>query len=166
MSEFIIQVNASPQLFLKNGIDFLEAAWRCAGTDESGAVQIMKDGTLVMIPSATVVNAVFSIEMFLKAILRKAGIHYPDRGRDGHDLFKLFKLLGDSQRETTIINQFVGYSKDGKSLFEEFAGRHANDFVDIRYYVEEVGWARMDPLTVIRYAFNLGQAAKYIVNGK
>ena len=164
MSEFNIQVNTSPQLFLKNGNDFLEAAWRCAGRDENGAVQIIKDGTLVMIPSATVVNAAFSIEMFLKAILRKTGIKYPERGRDGHDLAKLFKLLEGNQLETTIINRFSGYSREGTPLFEEFAKRHAEDFVNIRYYVEKAGWAEMDPLTVISFAFNLGQAAKYIVN--
>lgn len=165
MSEFNIQVVPSPQLFLKNGNDFLEAAWRCAGRDENGVVQIFKDSRLVMIPSATVVNAAFSIEMFLKAILIKAGIAYPKKNRDGHDLFKLFKLLEGKQKEKAIINRFIGCSEDGTPLFDEFAKNHAQDFADIRYYIEKKGWARMDPLKLVTFAYNLGQAATCIVNG-
>lgn len=164
MSEYNIKVNSSPKLFLQQGDEFLEAAWRCAGRDNTGVVRIAEKGQINILPSAAVVNAVFSIEMYLKAILQKAGLKYPKNGRDGHDLSKLYNLLKDRKKETDAINAFVGKSKDGASLFEEFAKLHSQDFGNIRYYIEKSGWNGMDPLTVITYAFNLGQAAKTIVS--
>lgn len=164
MSEFNIYVNNTPQDFLKNGDDFLEAAWRCIGRDENGIVQIAEHGMIKILPAATIVNAAFALEMYLKAILQKDKIKYSSKGRDGHDLYNLFTLLENNQEEIDIINKFVGYSKDGTSLFEEFAYLHAKDFVHIRYYVETSGWTKLDPLVMITYAYNLGNAAKFIIS--
>ena len=110
MSEYNIKVNSSPKLFLQQGDEFLEAAWRCAGRDNTGVVRIAEKGQINILPSAAVVNAAFSIEMYLKAILQKAGLKYPKNGRDGHDLSKLYNLLKDRKKETNAINAFVGKS--------------------------------------------------------
>ena len=160
MSEFNYYIKTDYKALLQNGDDFLEAAWRCAGRDESGKLIIMTGNRLSMIPAATVVNAAFSIEMYLKSLLLFTGIDYPT-DKNGHNILYLFKLLPDAIK--TKINWFCSGKKHEKPSFENFAEKHSKDFIDVRYYVTKTGWQGMDPLIVLMYAFHLSQATKLIV---
>ena len=158
MSEFNYYVNGNANGFLKNGNDFLEAAKRSAGMKEDGSISVLGTDGPRMIPSATVVNAVFAMEMYLKALLLKTKGSYP-KGKDGHNLLTLYEELPNETKQ--FIDKIIGYSKDGHPLFAKFASIHKTDFVNIRYYVENCGWEGMDPLMMIAYAFNLGQATNW-----
>ena len=161
MSEFHIRTMGSCKDLLKNGFEFLEAARRCAGSDENGTFHIIGGNKPTMLPAATVVNAAFACEMFLKALLKKEGKPYPTR-RGGHNLEVLFEKQSSDTKQK--INDLIGYeTSTGKPLFEHFVKNHPNDFTSIRYYVANSGWSEMSPVTIFTFAFNLGNIARLLI---
>lgn len=160
MSEFHIEVSANAKSLLKNGDEFLEAAKRCAAQDEDGVIHIFGYGD-TLLPAATVVNASFACEMYLKALLLHYNGIYPT-GKNGHDLHELFLLLPDDVRYM-IETFFSGEKETDRSIFEEVSERHSKDFVDARYYVTKDGWQELSPIRVFTFAFNTGQIANYLL---
>ena len=161
MSEFHFEIKGDYNDLLRNGFEFLEAACRCAGTDETGTIHILGGNKPTILPAATAVNSAFACEMFLKALLQKEGTQYPTN-KDGHNVVKLFDLLLPETKKR--INDFFGYKeKTGQPLFEIFANLHPKDFTEVRYYVTKPGLQGFSPITVYTYAFNLGQITKHLL---
>ena len=163
ISEFNYYVKADAKSFLQNGNDFMEAAWRCTGIHESGESHVFDGKSPTLVPAATAVNAACAMEMYLKALILKNGEGYP-KGKNGHNLKVLFECLPEGIKSE--IDKLVGYTEEGNSLFEQFVNKHANDFVDIRYYVERSGWQGIDPFSLITYAQNLKLATQIIFGRK
>lgn len=161
MSEFNINVSGGVRDLLKNGNEFLKAAERCAAQDESGTIHIFDDGGLNILPAATVVNASFACEMYLKALLCHYKIDYPT-DKNGHNLERLYSLLPDNTKNR--IDKMLGKTSHGDSLMQSFVKRHQRDFVDARYYVTKEGWQGLDPIKVLFTTFNFGQVTMCLLN--
>ncbi len=114
-----------------------------------------------MLPAASVVNASFACEMYLKALLQHYTGTYPKDGKSGHNLHKLFCQLPEEVRKQ--IDSIIGKTTAGESRFEKFARLHAKDFVDARYYVSRNGWQELSPIMVYTYTFNVSQVARYLL---
>lgn len=154
--EFNIQVHNSPIDFYRNGKAFMESSWRCYGKEENGEYKIVDDGRICQLTAPAVVNAAFACEMFLKALLK----HYEIEYKREHNLIRLFDLLPEYARNK--ISYFCGASKDG-SQFRKALSEHADDFVDIRYYVENNDWGRMSPTYMITLAYNMSEITKWLL---
>lgn len=149
--EYHIYAHSTPKSFYENGCQFLEAAWRCFGGKEG---KIIQNGKIIILPVPTVVNASFACEMFFKALLLFENKSY-EKGRDGHNLKKLFQLL-DIDIQQKISNYCM--PKDSKDPFDSFIkilDIHSTDFAKKRYYIENSGWTDMSPITMITIAQNL-----------
>ena len=98
--------------------------------------------------------------MFFKALLFNTNIKFP-KGRDGHNLLKLYKGL-----PLSIQDQISGYCFHGstKDSFEVFLGNHANDFADIRYFIENKGFTNMSPAHMHGFALNSMQITNIIIS--
>lgn len=150
--------SASAQDFYKQGRQFQEAAWRCFGQrNNDNSYTLISGKEIQQLFSPCVVNATFACEMFLKSLLVKLEIPY-DRNKDGHDLYRLFcKLPADKQE---VIAKFC--SKD-LNRFQTLLQQHHNDFVDIRYYIENIGWSEMSPITMVTLCENLSAIVNYLL---
>lgn len=151
--------------YYEHGETFFEAAERCFGEKNGDTFTIIK-GTnqgieMLQLSAPTVVNAAFACELFFKSLLMKLGIGFP-KGRNGHNLFELYKLLPNDIQNNIIKNCFCG---GVKSDFENFLNNHAEDFVSIRYFVENEGFSNMSPMMMYAFAFNLMQITKVIISG-
>lgn len=135
--------------FYNNGVAFLKAMRRCF-SDENG--KMIKNGQIIQLPVPTVVNAAFSCEMFLKAILIFEGTDYPT-DRKGHHLLQLYSLISDKNKKR--ISAFCMPGNDSEGRFSWFLCGHASDFTDIRYFMEREGWQGMSPLEMMMLAENL-----------
>lgn len=150
--------SASAQDYYKQGKQFQEAAWRCFGQrNNDNNYTLISGKEIQQLFSPCVVNATFACEMFLKSLLVKMGIPYP-QGKSGHDLYRLFcKLPADKQE---VIGKFC--SKD-LSKFQALLQQHRNDFVDTRYYIENTGWSEMSPMVMITLGENLSSIVNYLL---
>ena len=148
--ELHIKTAPTPKSYHKNACDFCEAAWRCYSVDG----KLIENGKIKCFPVQTIVNAAFSCEMNLKALLLSDDKEFP-KGRDGHDLELLFLELEKETRE--LISSFCMQksSIDPYSDFLRFLQIHKDDFTRIRYYMEESEWQEMSPLTMLTIAENL-----------
>lgn len=154
--EFNKRVNASPKDFYNNGMAFMEAAWRCFGNKQGNTYHLIDGGKIYTLPGPTVVNAAFACEMFFKALLK----HYNIKYDKVHDLYRLYKLL--PQNSQNSISAFCG-DKEDISVFDRILAEQANDFEEIRYYVEKAGWTGMKPLLMITLAYNLSQITNILM---
>lgn len=143
-----IRAYNSPRDFYKNGVSFMESSLRCYGKEENGEYKIIDKGKVCQLTAPVVVNAAFACEMFLKALLMNAGILYNKK----HNLVKLFDLLPEDIRRE--ISRFCGNSED-ETVFRMTLSKHANDFVDIRYFVENNDWGHMSPTYMVALAHNM-----------
>lgn len=159
--EMNIFSNESEKDYYYNGVSFLKASERCLGDkDENSGYRIFENRDLVQLPAPAVVNAAFAAEMFFKALLRHFNCKIP-KGANGHNLECLYKELPKN------IQDFIGNNCMGKNNitgFEKFLNDHARDFIDIRYYIEEQGFASMSPLSMYALSFNLMNETKYILD--
>ena len=160
--EIHIKSSTKAQDYFYQGKQFLEAAGKCYGKETDTGFNIIEDGRLKQLPAPCVVNAAFSCEMFLKAILNKLEIGY-DRNKEGHNLYLLYQKLPFNLQNT--VAKFCGNKKDS-TVFENQIKTHAKDFVDIRYYVESNGWTEMSPITTITIAENLSRITAYLLSNK
>lgn len=143
----------SSEDYCRQAQNFLIAAQRCFGEGYS----IVKNGEIQQLPVPCVVNAAFSCEMSLKALLHKDNIQY-DTKTEGHDLFLLFKKL--SIKTQNAIAKFCG-SKTDAFIFEQQLKKHAKDFIGIRYFIEHKGWTEISPMEIITIAENLLTIVKH-----
>lgn len=153
---------ATPLDFYRQGKQFLKASWYCFGkkSTEKDEYEIIINNEFQQLPVPCVVNAAFSCEMFLKALLKKFNISY-DPKKEGHNLYLLYKKLSDSTQKA--IAEFCGNSKDIDE-FQNILKRHAQDFTNIRYCIEHKGWTDMSPLTMIMLAENLSTITHHILS--
>ena len=158
--EIHIKSSTKAQDYFYQGKQFLEAAWKCYGKETDTGFNIIENGKLKQLPAPCVVNAAFSCEMFLKALLHKLNISY-DRNKEGHDLYLLYKKL--PSRIQDIIARFCG-NKDDVAIFETRIKIHSRDFVDIRYFIECNGWTKMSPVTMVTIADNLSRIIDYLLS--
>lgn len=155
--EFNIKVNKNAWDFYKNGRSFLEAAWRCYGKEgENGDYIIIEDGQLYQLAAPTVVNAAFACEMFFKAMLVFNNIKYPKK----HNLKVLYDELPKNCKK--LIYQFCGDRND-ENVILRFLSEHDNDFADIRYFIEHIGWQGMNPMLMITFAYNMSEITRYLL---
>ena len=158
--EMNIYSNGTYTDFFSQGEKFLLASERCLGEKNGDTITIMKPSgngsIMVQLSAPAVVNASFACELFFKALLLKNNKTFP-RGKDGHNLLKLYKLLPDKIREKIVNICFKDISKEN---FEEILNNHADDFVEIRYFIENKGYTNMSPLMMYTLAFNLHQITK------
>lgn len=154
--EFNIQVHNTPMDFYRNGISFMEAAWRCYGKEDNGEYKIIDDGRICQLTAPTVVNAAFACEMFFKSLLKHNGIAFPKK----HSLVDLFDMLPNDAKSK--ISRFCG-DKDDETKLRSTLLIHANDFVDIRYYVENNDWGRMSPTYMVSLAYNLSEITRLLL---
>lgn len=150
--EWNLSVKNVPRDFLKNGQDFVEAAWRCFGGKEG---IVIKDGKLIQLAVPTVVNASFACEMFLKALIMHEGKQYETHGKKGHDLKTLFAILDPDKQELIAKFCMPKGTINAKEQFLMILNNHSEDFVDVRYYVEKTGWEKTSPIVMITIAENL-----------
>lgn len=156
--EIHLSSSANAQDFYQQGKQFQEAAWRCFGQkNDDNSFTIISEKGFQQLSSPCVVNATFACEMFLKSLLVKLGIPYP-QGKRGHDLYRLFcKLPADKQE---VIAKFC--SKD-LSQFHALLQQHHNDFIDTRYYIENAGWSEMSPMTMVTLGENLSSIVNFLL---
>lgn len=142
--------------YFRQGKEFLAAAWRCFSNEDGS---IVTNQGFYQLSAPCVVNAAFSCEMFLKALLKKMDIPYNQK-TEGHNIYMLYKKLPSDVQNT--IAKRCG-NKDNPTVFESILKRHNKDFVDIRYYIENQGWAEMSPMEMIAIAQNLSVTTKYLL---
>ncbi len=154
--DYKIRVHHRPKDYYENGKSFLNAAFRCCGQKENGEFVIINHGKMVLLPAPTVVNAAFACEMFLKAMLVNDGIIK----FKNHSLLKLYDLLSEDTHKK-ICSYFDDES--GEPFLRKQIAKHPDDFVDIRYYVENEEWGQMDPTAVVTLAYNLSEITKFVL---
>ena len=156
--EFNIKTNGSAINYYHIGEQFRVAALRCYGENEDGFYKLIKGGRICILPSAAVVNAAFSCEMFLKSLVLHHNIQLPRK----HDLDILYQKLPHDIQDG--IATFCG--KTNISGFEAILSKHAKDFVNARYdCVEHNDWYGMTPTFFVSLAFNLSQITKAYLDG-
>lgn len=156
--EINIKTNSNSFDYYRLGEEFRMAAFCCQGSDKNGNDMIIDNGQFCFLPSAMVVNAAFSCEMFLKSLLVHSSVKY---GKS-HNLYDLFQLL-----PTNVKEKAAEYCTKGNiNNLENILKQHAMDFKDARYYVEKKTWYGMNPLIIKDLAFNLSQATKFILSEK
>lgn len=164
--EMNIYSNSQHMDYYRNGESFLKASERCFGEKNGEEFTIFsgsENGTEVkQLSVPTVVNAAFACEMFLKALISNAGLDIP-KGRDGHNLLKLYKVLSNDIQEK--ISSFC-FRDSSKTEFENFLNNHAENFVNIRYFIEKKEFSNMSPMCIYQLTFNLSQITKYILQGE
>lgn len=157
--EFNIKTNASPYDFLHIAEEFRLAACRCYGkVEDAGFYTMMKEGVFQILPSATVVNAAFSCEMFLKSLLKHNDISFEKT----HSLYELYKLLPGDYKESIAL--YCGNTD--VSGFEAVLRQHAKDFLNARYYVEHKEWYGMSPTFLFSLAYNLSTITNTYLEGR
>lgn len=157
--EMHVYSSGQPKDYFNQGKQFLEAAWRCFGKKSETRFIIFEDGELQQLPAPCVVNAAFSCEMFLKALLNKLNITY-DRNKEGHMLYSLYKKL--PCRLQVVIAKFCGNENDA-TIFENLIKKHSNDFVDVRYFIEHNEWKEISPMVMLKIADNLSRIVDYFL---
>ena len=80
-----------------------------------------------------IVNATFACELFMKSILTFLNKPYPTRGREGHDLTRLFPLLPPEMQNTIISS--VAHSYFGN--FQDELKNIQLAFDGLRYWFEK-----------------------------
>lgn len=99
----------------------------------------IQNGNTRILPLAMATNAAFALEMYLKCLLLLEQGQAP-RGRDGHDLHKLFHALNPTV-QSQLTKDHEGFFKS-KGLpvddLEELLKRGRNAFVEFRYAHEQV----------------------------
>ena len=160
--EFHIKTAPTPDNYHKNGCDFCETAWRCFGVREG---KLIVDGNMQWLPIPTVVNAAFSCEMNLKAILLLEG-KTPPKGANGHNLERLF--LGIDEETQEMISRFCMPKDtiDHKNAFLHILQIHRDDFREVRYFIEKSEWQDMSPFTMLTIAENLSTITGALIERK
>ena len=162
--EINIYSNGQYMDYYRSGESFLKASERCFGERNGEKFTILKSSEngaeYLQLPVPTVVNASFACELFFKALILKAGLNIP-KGRNGHNLLQLYKVLPNDIQEK--ISNFC-FHHSTKTQFENFLSNHAEDFVNIRYFIENNGFSNMSPMLIYALAFNLGQITKSILS--
>ena len=161
--EINIYSNANYIDYYNHGKKFFKAAERCFGEKNGNSFTTIK-GTekgieILQLAAPTVVNAAFACELFFKSLLLKNRTDIPKR-RKGHNLLELYKLLPNDIQHDIIKVCFNG---DSKSKFEAYLNNHAEDFVNIRYFIENKGFSNMSPMFMYTFSFNLMQITKTII---
>lgn len=162
--EMNIYSNANYLDYYKQGENFFKAAERCFGEKNGNTFTTIK-GTdrgieMIQLSAPTVVNAAFACELFFKSLLIKSAISIP-KGRNGHNLLELYNLLPNDIQDDISTVCFVGGTKND---FETFLNSHAEDFVSIRYFIENKGFSNMSPMNMYALAFNLMKITKAIIS--
>lgn len=157
--EIHIKSSANAQEYFNQGNQFLDAAWRCYGKKNDKEFIWMEQGKFQQLSAPCIVNAAFSCEMFLKALLYKLKVPYNPH-KEGHNLYLLFKKLPSNIQET--IARYCG-NKNDITVFNERLKTHQKDFVRIRYFIERDGWSDMSPITMITIADNLSRICEYLL---
>lgn len=161
--EVYLYSNQSEFDYYSQGVSFQLAADRCFGErGVDGQYIIAKDGKFVQLTAPTVVNGAFACEMFFKAILKHFNLDIP-KGKDGHNLRKLFSLIPTQERK--IISNFC-FGENSEKNFEKLLDIHAEDFVHVRYFIQKTGFREMSPMVMQTLSFNLMNITKYILNEK
>ena len=157
--EFHVQTSPTPINYHHNSRDFCEAAWRCFGGREG---KIIDNGRINWLPVPTVVNAAFSCEMSLKAVLLFEGKTFPKE----HNLERLFVNIEQKTKE--IISSFCmpKNTADPYQSFLHFLQIHKNDFPNARYYIEKSGWQEMSLVGMLTIAENLSTITGAIISQK
>lgn len=153
--EIHIKSQAKGNDYYRHGKEFLAAAWRCFSNEDGS---ILTNQGFCQLSAPCVVNAAFSCEMFLKALLEKLKIPY-DKHKEGHNIYMLYKKL--PLETQNIIARHCGNKQD-LSVFESILEKHKQDFVDIRYFIEHKGWTEMSPIEMITIAQNLSSTTEYL----
>lgn len=157
--EFNIRVNHTSEDYYNNGLSFMRAAWRCYGKEINGQYKVIDEGKICQLSAPAVVNAAFACEMFLKSLL----VYYEIPYRKEHNLIKLYDMLPEASKNK--ISMFCGDER-GVTVFRNTLSKHADDFVDIRYFVEAEGWMGMDPTYMITLAYNLSEITRYLLHNQ
>lgn len=152
--EINIYSNCNEQDYYKQGNSFLEAAERCLGKKDGNEFVFMGESEFFQLPAPTVVNAAFACEMFLKSLIIRYKLNIP-KDRNGHNLFYLYNLLPDDVK-------FKITNSCNMPNLESFFKIHVQDFVDMRYFIENKGFSNMSPISMYTIAFNLRAATKYL----
>ena len=155
------QSSVTARDFYRHGKQFLKASRNCFGkkSEEDGSYEIVVNSEFYQLPAPCVVNAAFSCEMFLKSILKDMNISYNSQ-KEGHNLYLLYKKLPMSIQ--VKIAKFCEPNENINS-FEIMLKKHATDFVDIRYFIEQEGWTDMSPITMLTLAENLSVISYHIL---
>lgn len=142
------------QYFYDQALRFMRCAERCMGTvNDDGSIQIV-DGKYPTLSTPTMVNAAFSCEVFLKAILNLFAIDY----KKGHGLKYLYDLLPNEE-----YKEYLKLSPSSGKTFEEELEAHSEDFVAWRYYMETPGKYRMSPMFTFLLMNNLQSLSKALI---
>lgn len=157
--EIHIKSSAKAQDYFNQGNQFLDAAWRCFGKKNDEEFIFIEQGKFQQLSAPCVVNAAFSCEMFLKALLCKFKIPY-NLHKEGHNLYLLFKKLPSNTQET--IARFCG-NKNDITVFEKRLKTHQKDFIRIRYFIQRDGWSDMSPIAMITIAENLSRICAHLL---
>ena len=127
--------------------------------------KLIVDGNMQWLPIPTVVNAAFSCEMNLKAILLLEG-KTPPKGANGHNLERLF--LGIDEETQEMISRFCMPKDtiDHKNAFLHILQIHRDDFREVRYFIEKSEWQDMSPFTMLTIAENLSTITGALIERK
>lgn len=156
--EFSIKSNGTALDLYNIGEEFRLAACRCFGQKEGDSYTSIKDSKMIILYSATVVNAAFACEMYLKALIKHNGIE----SSHTHRLDVLFKKL-----PMDIQEQVGGFcSNNNMASFIDVLERNARAFTDARYYVENNKSYEMSPTFFFVLAWNLSQITRTLIDGK
>ena len=143
------------QHFYDQGLRFMRCAERCMGTENNdGSLQII-GGRYSTLSTPVMVNAAFSCEVFLKAILNLFSIDY----KKGHGLKYLYDLLPD-----IVYKEYLEISPFSEKTFEEELEEHSEDFVAWRYYMETPGGYQMSPMFTFLLMKNLKSLSKALIS--
>ncbi len=142
------------QYFYNQAWRFMKCAERCMGTEnDDGSIQII-GGRYPTLSTPTMVNAAFSCEVFLKAILILFSIDY----KKGHGLRYLYELLPNEE-----YKEYLKIAPSSGQTFEEELDAHSEDFVAWRYYMETPGEYQMSPMFTFLLMNNLQSLSKALI---
>ena len=142
------------QYFYDQGLRFMRCTERCMGTEcDDGSIQII-GGKYTILSTPTMVNAAFSCEVFLKAILNLFSIDY----KKGHGLKYLYDLLPNEE-----YKEYLKITPASGKTFEEELEKHSEDFVFWRYYMETPSEYQMSPMFTFLLMNNFQSLSKVLI---
>lgn len=154
--EYIVFTTNSPFDFYKQGVSFLEAAYRCLGHDNC----LITDEPILM-HSPIAVNAAFACEMFLKALGRNE-----NKQLHGHKLIELYKALSDDYKKKLYLLAYTDKPQtedEYKQNVENLLTKYSTYFKDGRYIVENVAKHSINISGILSLAYNLCSVTQEVV---
>lgn len=162
--EYIVFTSNSAYDFYKQGVSFLEAAYRCLSSDNCLVTDVP-----IMMHSPIAVNAAFACEMFLKALGRNE-----NKQLRGHKLVELYNALSDDTKKKLYLLAYTHEPQtenEYKENVEQILTKYSSYFEDNRYTAEKVAKHNVNITGILSLAYNLCSVTQEVVkrnetNGK